>query len=72
MVGHTGFLDAAIKAVETVDSCLGRVITKLNDVGGLGIITADHGNVEEMVDCNRVMSNDCPYHFESTFYIVQQ
>jgi 2,3-bisphosphoglycerate-independent phosphoglycerate mutase len=56
MVGHTGFLDAAIKAVETVDSCLGRVIAKLNDVGGLGIITADHGNVEEMVDCNE----SCP------------
>jgi 2,3-bisphosphoglycerate-independent phosphoglycerate mutase len=56
MVGHTGFLDAAVKAVETVDSCLGRVITKLNDVGGLGIITADHGNVEEMVDCNEA----CP------------
>ena len=56
MVGHTGFLDAAVKAVETVDNCLGRVITKLNDVGGLGIITADHGNVEEMVDCNEA----CP------------
>jgi 2,3-bisphosphoglycerate-independent phosphoglycerate mutase len=56
MVGHTGFIDAAVKAVETVDSCLGRVITKLNDVGGLGIITADHGNVEEMVDCKEA----CP------------
>jgi 2,3-bisphosphoglycerate-independent phosphoglycerate mutase len=56
MVGHTGFLDAAVKAVETVDSCLGRVITKLNDAGGLGIITADHGNVEEMVDYN----DTCP------------
>jgi 2,3-bisphosphoglycerate-independent phosphoglycerate mutase len=56
MVGHTGFLDAAIKAVETVDSCLGRVITRLNSIGGLGIITADHGNVEEMVDCNET----CP------------
>jgi 2,3-bisphosphoglycerate-independent phosphoglycerate mutase len=56
MVGHTGFMDAAVKAVETVDSCLGRVIAKLNDVGGLGIITADHGNVEEMVDCDK----SCP------------
>lgn len=56
MVGHTGFLDAAIKAVETVDSCLGRVIAKLDDIGGLGLITADHGNVEEMEDCN----DTCP------------
>ena len=56
MVGHTGFLDAAIKAVETVDSCLGRVIDKLNTAGGLGIITADHGNVEEMVNCDE----SCP------------
>jgi 2,3-bisphosphoglycerate-independent phosphoglycerate mutase len=56
MVGHTGFIDAAVKAVETVDGCLGRVIAKLNDVGGLGIITADHGNVEEMVDCKEA----CP------------
>jgi len=56
MVGHTGFLDAAIKAVETIDGCLGRVIAKLNDTGGIGIITADHGNVEEMVDCEK----SCP------------
>ncbi|MBN1299423.1 MAG: 2,3-bisphosphoglycerate-independent phosphoglycerate mutase [Actinobacteria bacterium] len=51
MVGHTGFLNAAIKAVETVDACLGRVIEKLKSTGGLGIITADHGNAEEMIDC---------------------
>jgi 2,3-bisphosphoglycerate-independent phosphoglycerate mutase len=56
MVGHTGFLDAAIKAVETIDGCLGRVIAKLNDAGGIGIITADHGNVEEMIDCDK----SCP------------
>jgi 2,3-bisphosphoglycerate-independent phosphoglycerate mutase len=51
MVGHTGFIEAAIKAVETVDVCVGRVINKLNESGGLGIITADHGNAEEMIDC---------------------
>jgi len=51
MVGHTGFLDAAVKAVETVDLCLGKVIAKLNEVGGTGIITADHGNIEVMIDC---------------------
>lgn len=51
MVGHTGFIEAAIKAVETVDVCIGRVINKLNETGGLGIITADHGKAEEMIDC---------------------
>ena len=56
MVGHTGFLEAAMKAVETVDSCVGRVVSRLNEAGGLGIITADHGNVEEMVNCEE----SCP------------
>ncbi len=51
MVGHTGFIEAAIKAVETVDRCVGRVINKLNAIGGLGIITADHGKAEELIDC---------------------
>lgn len=50
MVGHTGVFDAAVKAVETVDACLGRVCTALNKVGGDCLITADHGNVEIMVD----------------------
>ena len=50
MVGHTGFIDAAIKAIEAVDTCVGRIIKKLNTIGGMGIITADHGNAEEMVN----------------------
>lgn len=49
MVGHTGILPAAIKAVETVDTCLGRILKKLEDLGGEAIITADHGNAEEMI-----------------------
>lgn len=49
MVGHTGCIDAAIKAVEAVDKCLDRVVEELNKEGGLAIITADHGNVEEML-----------------------
>jgi 2,3-bisphosphoglycerate-independent phosphoglycerate mutase len=53
MVGHTGYINAAIKAVETVDLCIGRVIDKLNSCGGIGIITADHGNAEEMIDCEK-------------------
>ncbi len=52
MVGHTGFLDAAIKAIEAVDFCVGKVISKLQEKNGLGIITADHGNAEEMLTSN--------------------
>ncbi|MCJ7728006.1 MAG: alkaline phosphatase family protein, partial [Actinobacteria bacterium] len=51
MVGHTGHIDAAIKAVETVDRCVGRVVEELNKNGGLALITADHGNAEEMINC---------------------
>jgi 2,3-bisphosphoglycerate-independent phosphoglycerate mutase len=50
MVGHTGILDAAIKAVEVVDVCLGRITEALLAVGGQCLITADHGNVEQMLD----------------------
>ena len=51
MVGHTGHIDAAIKAVETVDRCVGRVVEELNKNGGVALITADHGNAEEMINC---------------------
>jgi 2,3-bisphosphoglycerate-independent phosphoglycerate mutase len=50
MVGHTGNQDAAIKAVETVDSCLGRLLESISRMGGTAIITADHGNAEYMSD----------------------
>ncbi|WOT05214.1 2,3-bisphosphoglycerate-independent phosphoglycerate mutase [Shewanella youngdeokensis] len=50
MVGHTGNFDAAIKACEAVDSCIGRVVTALENVGGECLITADHGNAEQMTD----------------------
>lgn len=50
MVGHTGNMAAAIKAVETIDGCLGRLVTALKNVGGEMIITADHGNAEQMAD----------------------
>ncbi len=48
MVGHTGILSAAIKAVEAVDHCIGRVVEALQQVGGECLITADHGNAEQM------------------------
>lgn len=50
MVGHTGVFDAAVKAVETVDTCLGKVVEKILSLGGQVIVTADHGNAEMMVD----------------------
>jgi 2,3-bisphosphoglycerate-independent phosphoglycerate mutase len=50
MVGHTGVLDAAVKAVETIDSCLERLSTAVLEQGGQMLITADHGNCELMVD----------------------
>lgn len=49
-VGHTGVYDAAIKAVEAVDACLEKVFAALKKVGGEALVTADHGNVEEMFD----------------------
>ncbi len=48
MVGHTGVLEAGIKAVETVDECMARIIPKLLELGGKCLITADHGNCEQM------------------------
>jgi len=50
MVGHSGQLEAAIRAVEAVDSCLGRIYQALRPRGGAWIITADHGNAETMID----------------------
>ena len=50
MVGHTGNFDAAVKAVETVDEQLGRIHDKVQELGGTLIVTADHGNCEEMLD----------------------
>ena len=50
MVGHTGLIDAAVHAVETVDQCLGRLATAVEEAGGTLVITADHGNAEMMRD----------------------
>ena len=50
MVGHTGVMDAAVKAVETVDTCVGKMVDKLLEKGGKAIITADHGNADCLVD----------------------
>ncbi|HET7084217.1 MAG TPA: 2,3-bisphosphoglycerate-independent phosphoglycerate mutase [Rhizomicrobium sp.] len=50
MVGHTGVMDAAVKAVDTIDECLGRLRAALEKSGGLMLLTADHGNIEMMKD----------------------
>jgi 2,3-bisphosphoglycerate-independent phosphoglycerate mutase len=50
MVGHTGAIQAAVRAVETVDACLGRVVEAVENEGGVALITADHGNAEHMLE----------------------
>jgi 2,3-bisphosphoglycerate-independent phosphoglycerate mutase len=50
MVGHTGVIEAAVKAVETVDACLGRVVEAVHESGGACIVTADHGNADNMLE----------------------
>ena len=62
MVGHTGVFDAAVKAVETVDACVGRVADAALSMGGAAIITADHGNADKMID-----SDGEPFTAHTTF-----
>ena len=50
MVGHTGVFDAAVKAVEAVDACVGRLVDLIASKGGVTLITADHGNADRMVE----------------------
>ncbi len=69
MVGHTGVFHAAVKAVEVVDECIGKVFSAIRSIGGLLIITADHGNSEQMTNngvhtahtCNPVPFIFCEY-----------
>ncbi len=50
MVGHTGNLEAAIKAIETIDECVGKVASAMEEKNGIILMTADHGNAEQMID----------------------
>ncbi len=50
MVGHTGVFDAAVKAVEAVDTCVGRTVDAILEMGGVAMITADHGNADQMLE----------------------
>lgn len=63
MVGHTGIMPAAIEAAQTVDTCVGKIIDKVIDLGGSAIITADHGNLELMYDT----TTNGPYTAHTTF-----
>lgn len=63
MVGHTGVLEAGIKAVETADTCLGQMLAALTSVGGQALIIADHGNAEMMVN----YSDNSPHTSHTTF-----
>lgn len=60
MVGHTGSLEAAIKAVEAVDECAGKLVDKVLAKGGVAIVTADHGNCERMI--NEISGESHTYH----------
>ena len=52
MVGHTGIMDAVVKAIETVDECVGKVVEAVKEVDGVMFICADHGNAEKLIDDN--------------------
>jgi 2,3-bisphosphoglycerate-independent phosphoglycerate mutase len=54
MVGHTGSIPAVITAVETADRCLGRIVDRVDELGGVCLVTADHGNAEQMLEEDRV------------------
>ncbi len=54
MVGHTGSIPAVVRAVETTDHCLGRVVERVTELGGACLITADHGNAEKMLEADGV------------------
>src|SRR5207237_3769410 len=63
MVGHTGKLPAAIKAVEVVDECVGKIVDATLAIGGALIVTADHGNCEQMWD----PIHNCPHTSHTTY-----
>ena len=50
MVGHTGVIPAAVAAIEAVDACLGQVVAAVHDSGGACMVTADHGNADNMLE----------------------
>ncbi len=71
MVGHTGDIDAAIKAVEAVDKCLGEIVNLIIKIGGTAIITADHGNCEELLDLTTLTKMTAHTTNKVPFIVVQ-
>lgn len=74
MVGHTGVFDAVVKAIETVDTCVGKVVEKVLGVGGVVLLTADHGNAEMMTFedntvCTSHTTNQVPFTIIGEDYI---
>ena len=66
MVGHTGDFNATVKAIETVDECVKKLLLEMEKIDGITIITADHGNAEKMVDesgnpCTSHTTNQVPF-----------
>ncbi len=79
MVGHTGVMEAAVQAVEAVDACVGRVVRAVQKVGGRLIVTADHGNAEQMWDDEEnvpytahTVSNPVPFIVVDDRYVGKQ
>jgi 2,3-bisphosphoglycerate-independent phosphoglycerate mutase len=54
MVGHTGSISAVVEAVQTADRCLGRIVERVTRLGGVCLVTADHGNAEKMLEADGV------------------
>ena len=61
MVGHTGVIPAAIKAIEAVDECVGKVVAAVKEVDAQMFICADHGNAEQMIDYDDRRAVYCSY-----------
>jgi 2,3-bisphosphoglycerate-independent phosphoglycerate mutase len=72
MVGHTGVLDAAVKACKTVDACVGRIVEKVRELGGSTVILADHGNFERMWDFENNMPHTAHTVGDVPFIIVDE
>jgi len=77
MVGHTGVFEAAVKAVETLDRCIERVFNAVHDAGGTMIVTADHGNAEEMLDehgnpATKHTTNPVPFYILDKNVVLRQ
>ena len=72
MVGHTGSLPAAIQACKAVDACVGRVLDAIKRAGGSAIVTADHGNLEQMIDPETGGPHTAHTTFEVPLYVFGQ